>query len=64
MTKKTMSQESGLDRLKKTEQTPEFEYTQYDIDMFTKYGDWDDDETGLTQEDIDYHVKIGENPFD
>ena len=43
---------------------PEFEYTQYDIDMFTKYGDWDDDETGLTQEDIDYHVKIGENPFD
>ena len=44
---------------------PEFEYTQYDIDMFTKYGDWeDDDETGLTQEDIDHAVKYGENPFD
>ena len=64
MTKKTMSQESGLDRLKKTEQTPEFEYTQYDIDMFSKYGDWDNDELGLTQEDIDQAVKYGENPYD
>ena len=44
---------------------PEFEYTQYDIDMFTKYGDWeDDDETGLTQEDIAHAVKYRENPFD
>ena len=43
---------------------PEFEYTQYDIDMFSKYGDWDDDELGLTQEDIDQAVKYGENPYD
>ena len=40
-------------------------YTQYDIDMFTKNGDWDDeDETGLTQEDIDHATKYGYNPFD
>ena len=40
-------------------------YTQYDIDMFTKYGDWEeDDEDGLTQEDIDHAVKYGYNPFE
>ena len=45
--------------------TPDFEYTQYDVDMFTKYGDWDgDDDLGLTQEDIDQAVKYGENPFE
>ena len=27
---------------------PDRDYTQYDIDMFCKYGDWDDEEeTGL-----------------
>ena len=40
-------------------------YTQYDIDQFTKYGDWDDEEdTGLTQEDIDHATKFGYNPFE
>ena len=40
-------------------------YTQYDIDMFTKYGDWEeDDEDGLTQEDIDQATKFGYNPFE
>ena len=40
-------------------------YTQYDIDQFTKYGDWEeDDEDGLTQEDIDHAVKYGYNPFE
>ena len=40
-------------------------YTQYDIDMFTKYGDWEEDnEDGLTQEDIDHAVKYGYNPFE
>ena len=55
MTKKTI----------KATHIPEFEYTQYDIDMFTKYGDWEyDEELGLSQEDIDQAVKYGENPFD
>ena len=41
------------------------DYTQYDIDQFTKYGDWDDEkETGLTQEDIDHATKFGYDPFD
>ncbi len=42
------------------------DYTQYDIDQFTKYGDWDDedDELGLTQEDIDHATKYGYNPFE
>ena len=41
------------------------DYTQYDIDQFTKYGDWDDEEdTGLTQEDIDHATKFGYNPFE
>ena len=44
---------------------PDRDYTQYDIDMFFKYGDWDDEEeTGLTQEDIDHASKNGYNPFD
>ena len=42
----------------------EDEYTLYDQDMFVKYGDWDDDDLGLTQEDIDQAVKYGENPYD
>ena len=41
------------------------DYTQYDIDQFTKYGDWaDEEETCLTQEDIDHATKFGYNPFD
>ena len=41
------------------------DYTQYDIDMFTKYGDWDDEEdTGLTQDDIDHASMYGYNRFD
>ena len=41
------------------------DYTQYDIDQFTKYGDWEEDnEDGLTQEDIDHATKYGYNPFD
>ena len=27
------------------------DYTQYDIDMFTKYGDWDDEEDEEGEED-------------
>ena len=51
--------------IKKESKTSDFEYTQYDVDMFTKYGDWDgDDDLGLTQEDIDQAVKYGENPFE
>ena len=44
----------------KVTHTPEFEYTLYDQDMFSKYGDWEDDENGLTQEDIDHASKYGE----
>jgi len=38
----------------------EDEYTLYDQDMFVKYGDWDDDEDGLTQEDLEHASKYGE----
>ena len=43
----------------------EWEPSQYEVDMMSKYGDYEDDgELGLTQEDIDHAVKYGENPFE
>ena len=46
-------------------EVPEWEPSQYEVDMMCKYGDYDDDdELGLTQEDIDQAVKYGENPFE
>jgi len=46
-------------------EVPEWEPSQYEVDMMCKNGDYeDDDELGLTQEDIDHAVKYGENPFE